>query len=304
MRPRPFLTGMLLCLTPLLASPGDLIGQETEPDEKKFDFTFRGCEVRSSLSRQRDFLYSHQAYHGGLVQGDTLRVREVLLNAGDSTLTVKVRPCGMRLVTDMELESGPSDEPCEPVERILAPGDSVWAEAAAIVTAAPGSYFVSVDFAGLKDTKGGGFGFGVRPDESRDVRKRHCAIDLEEKLYYVVRLSGEFEEAGIEESDVGHVVTIATRGLMALHVKPAAAASLGATHPYLEIALHVDESGSQETRVCWVGLRGYAEGPCNASSGLVGPLSLGADLAEKVRSILRFRRTSDDPPDRSTEAGS
>lgn len=123
----------------------------------------------SSTSRSVEFLYSQVAQPHRIARGDTLRVRQVLLNAGDSILTLEACPCGLRLVTDMELQGGDPDAPCDPFVRTLAPGESIWAEAHRTVPATPERYAVILDFAGVDGTQGGGFGLEVLPPDPRWV---------------------------------------------------------------------------------------------------------------------------------------
>lgn len=110
--------------------------------------------------RARDLLHA---------PGDTLLVLHLVRNLADTTVSVRVLPCGVRLVLreDGDGEVRPLEGPptCDSVTRRLTPGDSIVAETPFEIDLRPGSYMVDVWHARLADSEGepisGGFSLNI-----------------------------------------------------------------------------------------------------------------------------------------------
>jgi hypothetical protein len=213
----------------------------------------------------------------------------MLLNAADSAVTLNVRPCGIAVNTLLQLRALTPDQDCATQPRQIAPGDSIWAEYAAVVAAA-GRGDVEVRYAAHPVETNpraamGAFSVVVLPTAARSAE----AAAMVPRVLYAVRSNVAPEFLGVSATDVRNVVrhAIMTRSLAAVEFEPQTATRVGISH--LLIELDVDQRGVYSFRSHWL-LRGALAGgsPCatNITGSDLNAMTFGTTLATFVGSVL------------------
>lgn len=210
--------------------------------------------------------------------GDTLLVREVLLNPTDTLLTAFRSPCE-GLSTNVPLVS--VAKTCSQPKTILSPGDSIWAEIEGMV-AAPA--------------------YGEpRRERSAPTSPPFLRIPI------VLHLTSQLSQYRLEEGELRAVISRAVRGenpeYMPVFMSFPAARAVAGDIPYLLVTLRISSDYPLDLRACWIGpdeteLGGRCEErPCPlgliCSPGLSSPFVLGVEVYEEVTRAVALRASID-----------
>ncbi|HWV57290.1 MAG TPA: hypothetical protein VNZ57_07445 [Longimicrobiales bacterium] len=82
--------------------------------------------------------------HAEPAVGDTLVIVSTVVNRGDDAIDVTARICGLDMRTELELEDHAPRCMAYSEQRLLAPGDSIWASDGGIVASRPGRYTLRI----------------------------------------------------------------------------------------------------------------------------------------------------------------
>lgn len=286
--------GVILALGAFVAATGDALCVTQGSRDPGFRVT------SASLAGTPGFYFSHTLRGAGpLARGDTLWVRETLYNVGDSTLSVNVLDCGLRLA-GLDARHLNAREPCQVELRTLPPGGSVTATSGAVVEAPPGRYRARIRFAtptvAGDGVESGSFGVDVLTPEEKATREGARFGSVPFRLARtVLEFESDAADSPVARSDIENVVRQALlhAGFETLPLTRTAARNQG--EPYLFVRLHLGEEGRFEVDMRWIWddvteadepeLTGY--GVCrDRSSGGMQPVSLGARLALELAALV------------------
>lgn len=244
-------------------------------------------------------------YASPLATGDTVRVRSVLINLSDSTLTVDPRPCEIRFVGELAVLAVGGERDCRADPVRVAPGDSLWTERAFVVTSPPGEYR-----AGLRN---GAFVMGRRsPFGASEGRSKITVVEPGARiarppaladarppvrLPFVVRWSGE-PRADLTERQLENIASDAlsnlAEGLRALPLHPGTPALGRLTH----IEVSFEQRVGADFRLSLAVVHPQA-GRCyshsfnyGSSAGGMAPALLGAMVALHLRDYASSARSA------------
>ena len=249
----------------------------------------------SMMQSPREYaLLSHVERLDPLARGDTVRVREVVVNLADTAITVTADPCRVRFGGTLRVEvPGAGRQTCPAAPARVAPGDSLAAERIAVVASPPGVYALEIDGSGL-DVQGSGIGQESSmsrvtvADAGASARQARTGRTPSARLPFVLHVSGT-PPAGIGEHDLETIVSQAARqeGVIAMQLHPDAPA---AAPGLLVLVVHVEWRSDGEAGIAMGYFRqGWSCGQSTNDMGTRSSLAVfGADLAGRVQNQLRF----------------
>jgi len=213
-----------------------------------------------------------------VVPGDTLLVREVLLNPTDTLLTAFRAPCE-GLSTNVALVS--EARTCSRVKTMLSPGDSIWAEIQGVVAARA---------------------YG-EPQRERLAPPSPPFL----RIPIVLQFTSQLSQYRLQEGEIRTVVSRAVHrenpDYMPVFMSLPAAQAAAGDIPYLLLTLRISTDQHLDLRACWLG-RDETElgGRCEKLScplGLVcspelsSPFVLGVEVYEEVTRAISLRASID-----------
>jgi hypothetical protein len=213
-----------------------------------------------------------------VVAGDTLLVREVLLNPTDTLLIDYRNPCES-LSTNVPLAS--EAKTCSPQKPTLSPGDSIWAEIRGVVAApAPG-----------------------KPQRKSLGPPSPPFLRIPVVLEFPSHLGGyRLEEVEIR-TVVGRAVHTEDFDFMPVFMSVAAAQAVAGEIPYLVLTLRTSAEQYLDLRACWIGPdETKLGGSCQEQAHpmelpnpyeLPSPFVLGVEVYEEVTRAIALRRSID-----------
>ncbi len=239
-------------------------------------------------------LISHVERLDPLARGDTVRVREVVVNLADTAITVTVDPCRIRIGGTLRVEvPGGERQACPAAPARIAPGDSLAAERIAVVASPPGVYALEVGGSGLA-IQGSGTGGGMSmsrvtvADAGASARQARTGRMPSARLPFVLQVSGT-PPTGVGEHDLATIVSQVARqeGVIAMQLHPDAPA---AAPGLLVLLVHVQWKSDGGAGIAMGYFRqGWSCGQSTSETGTRSSLAVfGADLAGRVQSQLRF----------------
>lgn len=239
----------------------------------------RPAHAQREYSQQTAGPFSYKwSNEWSVTTGDTLLVREVLLNPTDTLLTAFRAPCE-GLSTNVPLVS--EAKTCSQPKTILSPGDSIWAEIEGIVAAPV---------------------YG-EPRRERSIPTSPPFL----RIPIVLHLTSQLSQYRLEEGEMRTVVSRAVHGenpdYMPVFMSfPAARAGAGAI-PYLLVTLRISSDHSLDLRACWIGpdeteLGGSCEELLCPMGLICSPelsslLVLGVEVYEEVTRAVALRASID-----------
>lgn len=224
--------------------------------------------------------------------GDTIRLREVLVNLADTAITAAANPCRTRLGGTLQVRVlGEPGQDCPAAAVRLAPGDSLATERLAVVASPAGEYMLEVRRSGTS-ADGQSSWDGVSTSRVRVMepgegpRRARAPRVARPRVPFVLRVRGTPPPGTTEERLSTLVQQTATRAgvfPMALHPgAPAAAPGL----LVLAVSVAWNADGSHEVTL------GYEQGGRRCAGSAAAGRSpnraaFEADLALRVRSQLQ-----------------
>jgi hypothetical protein len=231
------------------------------------------------------FVWSNRAM---FAPGDTLRIRVMLLNAADSAVTLNVRPCGIGVVTLLQLRDVAQRAGCATEPRKLMPGDSIWAEYAGVVST-PGRADVEVRYAAHAVTENSLAAMGAFTVIVSQTARRSDSAKMVERMPYAVRPMVASEFFGLTGVDARNVIrrAITTRPFAAIEFLPETAAKASVSHFLIDA--EIGARGEYTFRSRWLP-RGVTQGasPCDTTvtgNGL-NAITFGTSLTSFVGGVL------------------
>lgn len=244
-------------------------------------------------------------YASPLATGDTVRVRSVLINLSDSTLTVDPRPCEIRFVGELAVLAVGGERDCRADPVRVAPGDSLWTERVFVVTSPPGEYRAGLRNGAFVVGRRSPFGASegsstvtvVEPGARTDLPPVLADTRPPVRLPFVVRWSGE-PRADLTEDQLERIASDALsspgEGLRALPLHPGTPA-LGRL-AYVQVTFE-QKAGADFTLSLAVvhpqAGRCYSHSfNYGSSAGGMAPALLGAMIALQVRNYVSTARSA------------